>query len=81
MTLYREFDLVITIFRKYTEYTVRFVVILSRGTKVHDDNALSFCPFARMRIVQLAEATFAINPLFINVRSIDACDTCVRENR
>lgn len=79
MALYREFYSVGTNFSKNILRGI--IVILSRGTEVRDDNALSFCPFARMRIARSAEAAFAIDPLFIGVRSIDACDTCVRENQ
>lgn len=59
----------------YAEYIVRFIVILSRGTEVRvDDNALSFCPFARMRIARSAEAAFAIDPLTRATRAFERID-------
>lgn len=57
----------------YTEYIVRFVVILSRGTEVRgEQRSLSFCPFARMRIARSAE--LAIDSLTRATRAFERID-------
>lgn len=54
MALYREFYSVGTTFRKYAEYIARnYRDFIAGRTEVRDDNALSFCPFARTRIARI----------------------------